>query len=52
MDNEKWIKSLNKEELSNYIYSVFLAGKMYGKGLIKKEDLIDYRTWLDEEHKN
>ena len=52
MSNEEWVKSLTREELSDYIYSVFVAGKMYGRGLIKKEDLIDYRTWLNEEHEN
>lgn len=51
MNNAEWIRQLTDKELSEYMYSVFVAGKMYGRGLINKEDLIDYRTWLWEEHK-
>lgn len=51
MTNEEWIRQLDSKELSDYIYSVFVAGKMYGRGLIDKADLIDYRIWLYEERK-
>ena len=50
MNNAEWIRQLSNQELSEYMYSVFVAGKMYGRGLINKEDLVDYRTWLYEEH--
>lgn len=50
IDNVDWLRQLNDEELTEYIYSVFTAGKMYGKNLICKSDLIDYRTWLHEPH--
>lgn len=52
MTNAEWIRSLSDKELSEYMYSVFVAGKMYGRGIIKKEDLVDYRTWLWEEHES
>ena len=50
MTNAEWIRQLTDKELSEYMYSVFVAGKMYGRGMLNKEDLIDYRTWLWEEH--
>lgn len=52
MNNAEWIRQLSDQELSEYMYSVFVAGKMYGRGLISKEELTDYRTWLYEEHEN
>ena len=51
MTNAEWIRNLSDQQLSEYMYSVFVAGKMYGRGLIEKADLVDYRTWLWEEHK-
>lgn len=52
MTNAEWIRNLSDQQLSEYMYSVFVAGKMYGRGLIGKEELVDYRTWLWEEHKD
>ena len=51
MTNAEWIRNLSDQQLSEYMYSVFVAGKMYGRGLIEKADLVDYRIWLWEEHK-
>ena len=51
MKRADWIRSLSDEELADYIYSVFVTGKLYGRGLLKKAGLIDYKSWLQEEFK-
>ena len=49
--NEDHIRSLDTEELSEYIYSVYLTGIAKAEGKIKKKDLVDYTKWLKEEYK-
>lgn len=48
--NYDYIKHLSVEELADYIYSVFLAGRLTGQLNSQECDniMVDYRSWLLE----
>lgn len=48
--NYDYIKHMSVEELADYIYSVFLAGKLTGQlsNLRECDNIVDYKSWLLE----
>lgn len=52
MTNADKIRSMNNEELCDYIYSVFLTGKYYGKMDKSSEEAPNYLTWLNSDEIN
>ena len=50
MTNEEYIKQMGRNELADYIYSVFMAGVLIGKNKLDiSKESIDYTSWLQEE---
>lgn len=53
MKNIERIKKFTDYKFSEYIESVFIAGRLYelnkGKSLDKDFDMVDYVEWLNEE---
>lgn len=52
MTNFEYIKSLNEEELADYIFSVYLTGVWSAKHGINKEDMKKVSLWLKQEKVN
>lgn len=51
MTNEEYIKNMSRDELADYIYSVFISGIAKERGSFDVQEMIDYKKWLGEEHK-
>lgn len=44
MTNYEYIRSLDTEDLAEYIYSVFICGKLLHN---KNAEIVDYVEWLN-----
>lgn len=49
MNNEQFIKSMNTQELADYIKSVYIAGLLSARNPDCNAKMIDYKSWLQEE---